>query len=349
MKILYAPYNIASMPSITAEAMNQLNGITAICITVGQNKYTSNFTNTINLEVNNSNFFLKVYSKIKVTYFLIKYIYWADVIHWTCGSILPYNFDLFLIRLLNKKAFIEWVGSDIRIPEYLMKINTTYKDVFNNGYEYSKTENLITSFKVQESFRKYNFKPILVPEMKYYLKEGLFNKVYDTQYRINSNKILPTYTRLVKSSKLKIVHAPSARIAKGSDIILIIIEKLKTVYDFEYLELNNMTHEDVLNNIKDADIFIDQIVLGSYAMAAMEAMSFGKPVISYIIPFYYEMGIPKDCPIINANRDNLYIELEKLITSDKLRLSIGKQSRLYIEKYHDSRILSNKLLAIYNS
>ena len=337
------------MPSITADAMNELSGINAICITVGKNKYTTNFSSTINIEVNESNLFTKIFSKIKIAYFLIRYIYWADVIHWTCGSILPYNFDLFLIKLLKKNAFIEWVGSDIRVPEYLMKINSTYKDVFHNGYEYSKSEDLVTSFKVQESFKKYNFKPILVPEMKYYLKEGLFNKIYDVQYRINTNKIIPNYTDLFKTSKIKIVHAPSARIAKGSDIIFNTIEQLKIAYDFEYLELNNISHIEVLECIKNADIFIDQIVLGSYAMAAMEAMSYGKPVISYILPQYFKMGIPKECPIVNANRNNLYEELEKLIISSELRSKIGKQSRLYIEKYHDTKVLSKQLLTIYNS
>ena len=96
-------------------------------------------------------------------------------------------------------------------------------------------------------------------------------------------------------------------------------------------------------------IFIDQIVLGSYAMAAMEAMCYGKPVIAYILPVLLENGINNECPIVNATHLTLESELEKLICNPELRFKLGKESRQYVEKYHDADILSKELYRIYTN
>ena len=103
MKILYAPYNIASMPSVTAEAMNKLPGVKAICISIGENKYSTYFNNTVTVTVNSSNILYKIISKIKLLLILFRYILWADVIHWTWRGVLPYDIDLRLIKLFKKK------------------------------------------------------------------------------------------------------------------------------------------------------------------------------------------------------------------------------------------------------
>ena len=81
----------------------------------------------------------------------------------------------------------------------------------------------------------------------------------------------------------------------------------------------------------------------------MEAMSYGKPTISYIMKEVFENGLPLDCPIVNANPDTLEEKLIELITNPILRHEIGKKSRAYVEKYHDVEKISKKLLEIYKS
>lgn len=336
------------MPSVTAEAMNKLPGVKAICISIGENKYSTYFNNTVTLKINSSNSIYKIISKIKILLILFKYILWADVIHWTWRSVLPYNIDLRLIKFFKKKAFIEWVGSDIRVPEVLMNINETYKFAFYNGYEYANGENKIDSYKTQNIFFKYNFIPILVPEMKLYLKPHLFSKIYDIQYRIFTSLIKPQFPSK-ETEIIKIIHSPSARIAKGSNYIEETINVLKLKYNIDYIELHNLPHSEVLSIIQSADIFIDQIVLGSYAMAAMEAMCYGKPVIAYILPVLLENGINKECPIVNVTHLTLESELEKLICNPELRYKLGKESRDYVEKYHDADILVKELYSIYSN
>jgi glycosyltransferase involved in cell wall biosynthesis len=364
MNILFAPTNIGSMPAITAEAMNRIPGITAKYITTNRHKYLQDNAAMIDLafKVPYKSFkedpfknimYIVCYNLWYRPYKLVqlcRWIMWADVIHWSWNSVLSFNFDLRLAKFFKKKRFIEWVGSEMRIPEVTMLESKWYKEVFNNGYEYSKMENREKSYRLQEKFAKYGFVPILVPEMHLFLKPGLFKKVFATQYRIfQKDKFPEVFFPKPGNDKLVIAHSPSAKFAKGSGYIIDAVEKLKRSYNIEFVLLNNVPHDVVLETMKRCDIFIDQIILGSYAAAAIEAMSLGKPTVAYIMPGVYRNGTPVDCPVVNANPDNLAEKLTELIDDPELRYNIGVKSRRYVEAVHNADTLARQLLEIYNT
>jgi hypothetical protein len=347
MKVLYLPTNIASMPAITAAAMNKLPGVEAKCLSLAPSKYIQEDRQTIVVGTYplRKNPLKWVYYKVKKLYYLVRLIAWADVIHWTWDNVLPMDLDIRLVKLLKKRAFVEWVGSDIRVPEILAAESKWYKTAFSNGYEYAATESRERSYSVQEKFRRNGFAPVLVPEMKFYLKPDFFDKVYNIQYRINTSQFTPSFPPVTKE-RILIVHAPSAKIAKGSNYIIPILEALQLEYNIEFKLLHNMPRQQVLEAIKEADIFVDQIILGSYAMAAMEAMCYGKPVVAYICPALQKQ-FPASCPIVNADADMLKDALISLIKSGEHRNCIGKQSRAYVEAYHDADKLATTLYNIY--
>jgi hypothetical protein len=348
MKILFAPMNIASMPGITAGAMEHI-GHKAKCISIAESKYFSKTGNVIIIPKYSiwKNPFLAVYYRIKLWALFVYYLIWCDVVHWTWDSMDKRAWDLKLVKLFNKIRIIEWVGSDIRIPEITMRESKWYAESFNAGYEYSAIENEHNSYSKQERFRRHGFIPVLVPEMQLFLKPGLYNKIYTTHYRIDLvNTVKPAYP-LLQNDKIVIVHTPSAQFAKGSNFIIPIIEKLQQQYPIDFILLNNMPRSVVLDTMKTADIFIDQIILGSYASAAIEAMSFGKPTLAYIMPSVYKQGIDTSCPIVNVNPDTLESKLIELIESPELRRLIGMKSRQYVDEVHNADKLAAALIDIY--
>ena len=364
MKVLFAPTNIASMPAITADAMNKIPGVTAKYISTYRHKYLQESSAKIDLTfkliyktfrenpaknilyILCANLFYKPYKLIK----LCRWIMWADVVHWSWDSTIKYNLDLKIVKLLKKKRFIEWVGSEMRVPEITMLESKWYREVFNNGYEYSAMESKRNSFHLQEKFAKYGFVPILVPEMQMFLKPGLFPTVYTTQYRIfQKDKFPKAFFPKPDNDKIVIVHSPSAKVAKGSHYIIAIIEKLKVKYNIEFRLLHDIPQSSAIEIIKDCDIFIDQIILGSYAGAAIEAMSLGKPTLAYIMPGVFEKGTPKNCPIVNTNPDTLEDKLLLLIKDPMLRHKIGVESRQYVEQIHNADTLALQLLKIYEN
>ena len=101
--------------------------------------------------------------------------------------------------------------------------------------------------------------------------------------------------------------------------------------------------------MKGCDIFIDQIILGSYASAAIEAMAYGKPVVAYIMPAVFTKGTPISCPIVNANPATLKDEMTRLIEDPVLRNKLGIAGRKYVEQMHDADKLATDLIKIYQS
>jgi glycosyltransferase involved in cell wall biosynthesis len=183
-------------------------------------------------------------------------------------------------------------------------------------------------------------------EISLFLNKTLFPKHTTLMQRLSLNEFLPHYPDPQKTKPL-IIHSPSAKIAKGSNIIVAVIEELKKEYDFEFRLLHNISRDEVLEIMKEADIFLDQIIIGGYGMASTEALAFGKPVMCYLMPELFEAGMPEECPIVNTNPDNLRQQLIKLICNPQLRCDIGKQSRKYVEKYHDLEKIAEQLLQVY--
>jgi glycosyltransferase involved in cell wall biosynthesis len=75
-------------------------------------------------------------------------------------------------------------------------------------------------------------------------------------------------------------------------------------------------------------------------------MAFGKPTLCFIKPSLIKT-YPADFPIINAKPDNLVEVLASLLENGTLRNQIGRQSRAYVAKYHDSHKIAQDLVKIY--
>jgi hypothetical protein len=142
LKILHLPNNIASLPATTSFALNMIPSINSIVYSNTSHHYLSHKDVVSTLKPS----FLKnplknVYANCWQFITLLKLIYNADVLHWYCNMIEPSFFWIWYIKTLKKPGVIEWMGSDIRDPKYLMQINPYYKEVFINGnYEYKNTE-----------------------------------------------------------------------------------------------------------------------------------------------------------------------------------------------------------------
>jgi hypothetical protein len=348
MKILFLPQNIASMPAITADNLNKNENIKAKCITQSLHKYQQKSNNIIVVSASKRKPLKWLWYKLNLKRTVKKWIDWADVIHYTWAPLYNDARDVKYAFDKGKKIFVEWVGSDIRNPDYLKTINPYYKLAFENGYEYSNFESKEHSLRNQGLFAKYGVIPLLTPELSLFVNKSLFKKTHFLNQRVDVGNFSPSYPSGTNNKPL-IIHSPTVKIGKGSNIIIPIIEELKEQYDFEFILLHDMSREKVLALMQKADIFIDQIIVGSYGMAAMEAMSFGKPVMCYLMPEVFEAGLPPECPIINSNPDTLKDQLIRLIADAKLRNETGKKSRAFAEKYHDVEKISTQLLDIYKT
>jgi glycosyltransferase involved in cell wall biosynthesis len=349
MKVLILPVNIVSIPSLTAFIL-RLKGIDATCVSFLNSSIHESYEGTISIPAEGS--LLKnpmvLFNRLKLYAVLVYYYFNADIIHWI-HRIPPPLFLWKTLNLISKRKihFVEFLGTDTRVPGKLMKINQYYKNVYSNGYEYKAFETDLIAEKLSKVFNNINAIPLLAPEMLFYNDIKMFPKSYLLFQRINLNQFRVQNSKN-SNNRIIIVHSPTKEIAKGSKYVDAAITKLKTEFEnIEYIKVINKTREENIEIVATCDIFLDQFIIGGYGMAATEAMAMGKPVLCYLLDELYEFGLPKDCPIVNTNPDEIYDNVKKLILDKNLRDEIGRRGRIFVEENHDAEKVCDRLIEIY--
>ncbi|MDB5203107.1 MAG: hypothetical protein JWQ27_2516 [Ferruginibacter sp.] len=282
----------------------------------------------------------KIYAyKLKGLFLLIRYLLWCDVVH-VYGNIS--NISYWLMSKLARNKFISFVGSDIRVPEIELAQNPYFKYAYEDaGYEYKAEANNRTSEMLQY-LRKLGFK-FIVWDVAMFFDEDLQEFIA----RVPHSSANAASAKHTDNAVPLLIHSPTAPVAKGSKYVLAAVEKLKErKVEIDFRLLQNMPNDVYQQALDNADIYIDQLMWGAYGVAAQQAMEMGKTVVAYITPQNAELYGP-DCPIQNANINDLADVLEKLVKDKALRESIGKQSVSYYNKMHKPSAVAAKMLQAY--
>jgi len=347
MKVLHLPNNIASQMNTTVKALRDIGvdarGITLVNSSIHDTRYLETFP------VPRNKYSPKMLSQwTPFAYAILKAMKWADIIHWHYNTaVLPFNLDLKYAAHLNKGRVVECWGSDLRIPEIASQDNPYINEMYEKYPKFAQGWRE-RSLRTQKRFAQYGFNYILPDsEISTYLDRSLFPAPFWSSPRILLEEFTPRFPNPEKQIPL-IIHAPSRKEFKGTAYIIKVIEQLKRKCSFEFKLIHDVPRSQLLNTLESCDIFVDDLVFGSYGLAAIEAMAMGKPCITYIKPSLINT-YPPDLPIRNANQENFDQILEKLLSDGEARARIGQQSRTFVEKYHDAHVVAKQLVKIYEN
>ena len=348
MRILHLPVNNGSRTSHTVRALRQQGADAFGLVRTQSLAQASAGLKIINL---GSRLGSKYSAQLLLAafpwlYYFLKFVHWADVLHWYTGAMaLPLGLDLAVVKSLGKPGVVEWQGSDIRVPEVEFAENPYYTAVYYNGYEYQYRESLQQSRQLQQRFADAGFACMAPIGMVQYVQKDIFPHVYVLPRRLILSDYQPVFPS-AEMAKPIIVHAPTAPVTKGTEAVLRTVEQLKTKYDFEFRLIQGMSRVQAIQLMTQADVFLDQFVLGDFGSASLEAMALGKPAVCYIKPTLAAQ-YPSDLPIVKATQETLTDVLEQLITNGKWRSELGRRGRAYVEKHHDAFQITCKLKDIY--
>lgn len=251
------------------------------------------------------------------------------------GSLLPDYRDVKLLRFFGKKAMVIFTGCDIRLPEIVEKYR--WNPCRDCPVEYKKFTGCVIETKPAKIREiEGNFDILLSAEEA----AGSLNKDFHTAlFPIDTEKF--SYKGVNPSGRLKILHAPSNPVYKGTGYILAAIERLKSDHDFEFKVVNNVKADELYKEIASSDLVIDQMLVGFYGLLSIESMAMGKPVVCYIRDDIAGHS-PAEMPVINANPDNLYDVLKGILSNPSVLIQTGIRSREYAEKYHNAKIIAKQ-------
>lgn len=143
-----------------------------------------------------------------------------------------------------------------------------------------------------------------------------------------------------------VLHTPSRLAVKGSHLIRGAVTRMAEQGAIRYSEVSGVPSSEIRTQVARADIVLDQFRLGSYGVAACEAMAAGKVVIGHVTPdvrarVREHTGL--DLPIVEATPDTLDTVLAELVRSPSQLASAALAGERFVREVHDGRLSASVL------
>lgn len=369
-KVLHAPSSVGGNPQALSRALRQL-GVDSCSLVVSQNYL--NYPADLVLHRPGQSFLIR---ELKRLWAILCLLPRFDVIHYNAGTTLAsaYAFtydrqqglkgivrcfyagylrflqriELAYLRKLGKVVFVTYQGDDARQGDYsranfainiATQVGEGYYCAASDNY---KRCNIRTLAGISSQVYSVN------PDLLHVLPEGSHFTPYS---HVFLDDWLPSFTQ-GEDRPLRLVHAPSNRKVKGSDLILEALERLREQgFAFELLLVEGMSNAEARKVYESADVLIDQLFAGWYGGLAVELMALGKPVLVYIREEdlkYIEPEMKADLPFIQITPHTVEQTLRALLTMPREELvRLARKSRAFVERWHDPLTIARGIRADY--
>jgi glycosyltransferase involved in cell wall biosynthesis len=139
---------------------------------------------------------------------------------------------------------------------------------------------------------------------------------------------------------------------KGTEAIEPVLERLVRAGRIRYRPLRNVPNQDMPSVLAEADIMLDQFAIGSYGVAAVEALAAGRVVIGHVRPevrHRVQQDTGWSLPIVEGTPATLEQVIEALLADRSAWQDQALLGPAFVQDVHDGRrsaaILDDFLLA----
>jgi hypothetical protein len=142
----------------------------------------------------------------------------------------------------------------------------------------------------------------------------------------------PAFSRKIP----RVLHAPSRSIPpiKGSELIEPVLRELHKQGAIEYIRVEKVPHAELRSMVLDCDILVDQILTGSYGVAAVEAMSAGRLVVG-LVAHDVRALLPEQPPIVDVQDGSLEEVFSAILSDPKTYAAQAIRGPEYARRWHD--------------
>lgn len=154
--------------------------------------------------------------------------------------------------------------------------------------------------------------------------------------------------RTQENERLRIIHSPSNRATKGTELILPVMERVMKERDVEFLLVEGKPHHEVIRIKQTCDLAIEQVGnFGGtgYGRNSLETLAMGIPTITEMTPDYLAW-LPEN-PFILATPETLFERIIEVIDTPELRRTKAREGRAWVEKYHSFESVNARLMQLY--
>lgn len=333
LRILHAPRNVANQATIAVEALRE-RGHFVESWDIGSNPFGFKADKTLSPDMSFEDRWQLLGEAIEK--FDIFHFHFGNTLFPSYPQMLPF-WDLPVLKALGKKVFMHFHGTDIRMQSIHRQNNPWAEEFYRDQAKINETwlRDRLLLFN--------NFCDAIFVSSHELLDYAPMAKVVPRALDVRSWEYKPA----PQNRPLKIIHAPSNHNTKGTHFILKGIEELKKRNnEVEFKLMQNVPHSELKREIENADILIDQLLIGDCGLASFEAMTSGTIPVAYIMPRVEEQLT--NLPVYNVNPDNFVSRMETLIKNTDLMRKLARRSREYVIENHSKQRLGAVLEDYYN-
>lgn len=141
---------------------------------------------------------------------------------------------------------------------------------------------------------------------------------------------------LLERARPVVLHVPSNPHLKGSHLIDPLMQRLHDNGLIEYRRTEGIAPEQMPALVADADIVIDQLVLGLYSAMAVQGMFAGRLVIAHVHD-RVRQRVGRPLPIVEATPDDLLEVVERIVAERDAHREIALEGTAFAHAMHDGR------------
>jgi hypothetical protein len=133
-----------------------------------------------------------------------------------------------------------------------------------------------------------------------------------------------------------VVHAPSSPMLKGSEWVDPLLERLDAEGLVEYRRMSDLAAAFVGDFIREADVIVDQVVLGNPGVLAAQAMAAGRVVVAHLLPHVRER-FPLAPPVVEATPADLEAVIRDIVADRERYRQLAADAAAFARELHDGR------------
>jgi hypothetical protein len=257
--------------------------------------------------------------------------------------------DLMLAKKLGRKVFMTLQGCDARLSDRSSKLHEFTPCKLGQCQAAAVCRSTLDAQRrrlIETVLPHADRVFVLNPELARFVPNATFLPYAS----VDLARFTPAFPKT--DGPIRVVHAPSDPLLKGSAYVIAAIEKLRAKYPIEFTLVQGMPHEEALKVYQHADLVIDQLLFGWYGGLAVEVMAMGKPVACYIresdLPFV-PTRMARELPVLPVRADTLESDLESLLSRRHEWPEHGRRSLAFAKTWHDPHVIARAMIRAYRN
>lgn len=245
--------------------------------------------------------------------------------------------DVEALRATGRRVALLFHGSEVRRPAHHARL-TPYSPFHRPGNEALTAQRTQASDRVHEAFADFEG-PVLVSTPD--LVDHVPNGVWLPGVVGAASFVVPTRPAF-SGERLVVAHAPSSSALKGSAWIDPVLQDLDARGLIRYRRLRDLPPLMIPSVLEEADVVVDQVVMGNPGVLAAQAMAAGRLVVAHLPEGVRRRMNPRP-PVVEATPDTLKDVVLSIIDQSEHYSRLAASGVEFARTHHDGRMSARVL------